>query len=127
MLRRDLRRRDTGVIKCQVAWDLGRGQQWRQTRATFVMHVCLLPAEILLDIFAIIHEDYNSVISHATLAALARTCRTFKEPALDTLWKHIDGFEPLILCFPEGVHDRDVLGLGKLVSLTFSITMQVDI
>ncbi|KAG2048774.1 hypothetical protein BDR06DRAFT_962231 [Suillus hirtellus] len=78
------------------------------------MHVCLLPAEILLDIFAIIHEDYNSVISHATLAALARTCRTFKEPALDTLWKHIDGFEPLILCFPEGVHDRDVLGLGKL-------------
>ncbi|KAG2157608.1 uncharacterized protein EDB93DRAFT_1220626 [Suillus bovinus] len=84
------------------------------------MHVCLLPTETLLHIFAIIHEDYNSLISRAALAALARTCMTFKEPALDTLWKHIDGFEPLILCFPEGVRDRDVEGKMTLTRPLFA-------
>jgi len=54
------------------------------------MRVCLLPAEILLEIFATfatIYEDSEFIqVSHATIAALARTCRTFNEPALDTLW-----------------------------------------
>lgn len=86
------------------------------------MHACLLPVETLLDIFTIIHED-SSVDSYPTLAALARTCRTFKEPALDTLWKHIHGLEPLISCFPEGVRNRDVQ--GKLVSMIFPT--QIDI
>ncbi|KAG1757077.1 hypothetical protein EDB19DRAFT_2019977 [Suillus lakei] len=72
------------------------------------MHVCLLPIEILLHIFAI-YKDWNA--KHCvTLAALARTCRKFKEPALDILWKDINGFEPLILCLPEGVSNKNVLG-----------------
>jgi hypothetical protein len=88
------------------------------------MHACLLPVETLLNIFAIIHhEEYNSLNSYPTLAALARTCRTFKEPALDTLWKHIHGFEPLISCFLEGVCNRDVQ--GNLMSMIFP--MQIDI
>jgi hypothetical protein len=86
------------------------------------MHACLLPVETLLDIFTIIQED-SPVDPNPTLAALARTCRTFKEPALDTLWKHIYGLDPLISCFPEGVRDRDVK--GKLVSTIFP--MQIDI
>ncbi|KAJ8582698.1 hypothetical protein M405DRAFT_776226, partial [Rhizopogon salebrosus TDB-379] len=73
------------------------------------MHICLLPIEILLHIFAIINDRgcYQARLdSLATIAALARTCRTFKEPALDTLWKDMQGFKPLILCLPEGIRER---------------------
>ncbi|KAG2156171.1 hypothetical protein DEU56DRAFT_876054 [Suillus clintonianus] len=74
-------------------------------------HICLLPAETLLCIFATIydHEDLTP-ISRTTLAALARTCRTFKEPALDILWKHVYGFKPLISCLPEGVGINSMQG-----------------
>ncbi|KAG1757081.1 hypothetical protein EDB19DRAFT_2033285 [Suillus lakei] len=65
------------------------------------MHVCLLPTEILLHVFAL-YKD-RELSSRATLAALARTCRKFKEPALDILWKDITGFTPLISCLPGGV------------------------
>ncbi|KAG1857392.1 hypothetical protein DFJ58DRAFT_330906 [Suillus subalutaceus] len=50
-------------------------------------------------------------VSRAQLAVLARTCRKFKEPALDILWGRICGFKPLISCLPEGVSNRD---RGKL-------------
>ncbi|KAG1738988.1 hypothetical protein EDB19DRAFT_1852109 [Suillus lakei] len=73
------------------------------------MHVCLLPTEILLHIFTINIQDCKLGSSpRATLAALARTCRHFKEPALDILWKDIIGFKPLISCLPEGVSHTDV-------------------
>ncbi|KAG2031649.1 hypothetical protein BDR03DRAFT_1095382 [Suillus americanus] len=58
------------------------------------MHV---PTEILLNIFTRISLDQ--------LTVLARTCRKFKEPALDILWKYIYGFKPLISCLPEGVNN----------------------
>lgn len=48
--------------------------------------------------------------SRATVALLARTCRIPKEPALDTLWKDISGFEPLIACLPEYVTTTDIKG-----------------
>ncbi|OAX41877.1 hypothetical protein K503DRAFT_767272 [Rhizopogon vinicolor AM-OR11-026] len=67
------------------------------------MHVCLFPTEILLDIFTTILKNPRSC---ATIAALARTCRTFKEPALDVLWHHVNGFKPLLSCLPEGVLKR---------------------
>ncbi|KAG1892339.1 hypothetical protein F4604DRAFT_1565242 [Suillus subluteus] len=73
------------------------------------MHICLLPTETLHHIFTTIYED-SIPISRATFAALARTCRTFKEPALDMLWKRLDGFESLILCLPESVRKRNVQG-----------------
>ncbi|OJA17506.1 hypothetical protein AZE42_11982 [Rhizopogon vesiculosus] len=75
------------------------------------MHISLLATEILLDIFATINDGFRvSSRSRATIAALARTCRAFKEPALDTLWKNIDGFEPLISCLPEGIVGRTTEG-----------------
>lgn len=64
------------------------------------MHICLLPTEILLHIFVIYKNSYRPC---ATLAALAATCRKFKEPALDTLWKDITGFRPLISCLLSGI------------------------
>ncbi|KAG1813264.1 uncharacterized protein BJ212DRAFT_1367579 [Suillus subaureus] len=62
------------------------------------MHMCLLPTKILLHIFAIYKDSKLS--SCATLAVLAGTCRKFKEPALDTLWRDITGFKPFISCLP---------------------------
>ncbi|KAG1738985.1 hypothetical protein EDB19DRAFT_1877073 [Suillus lakei] len=70
------------------------------------MHVCLLPTEILLHIFTIVDKGY-SWRSRVPLVALARTCRNFKEPALDILWKSIIGFKPLISCLPESVSNAD--------------------
>jgi len=67
------------------------------------MHICLLPIETLLNIFVTIYDSYPREDSLPTLAVLARTCGTFKEPALNILWKDVDGFNPLILCLPEGV------------------------
>ena len=68
------------------------------------MHICLLPVEVLLNIFASIDRDRpGSDPNVSTLAVLARTCRKFKEPALDTLWKDVIGFRPLILCLSRGV------------------------
>ncbi|KAG2064996.1 hypothetical protein BDR04DRAFT_1234763 [Suillus decipiens] len=75
------------------------------------MHLCLLPPEILLEIFSVC--DFYSklpICCCATLASLARTCRTFKEPALDILWKRIEGFKPLIACIPEHVTKTDIRG-----------------
>jgi len=65
------------------------------------MNICLLPIETLLDIFATVRDSSSD--SPATIAVLARTCRAFKEPALETLWKNVDGFKPLILCLPQDV------------------------
>ncbi|OJA13364.1 hypothetical protein AZE42_04504 [Rhizopogon vesiculosus] len=72
------------------------------------VHVCLLPTEILLDIFTIIRDDEAFIWmrpsrDYSTIAALARTCRAFKEPALDVLWKNMDRLKPLISYLPEGV------------------------
>jgi hypothetical protein len=77
-------------------------------------HVCLLPAEILCDIFTTIREDDSKPSCRATVAALARTCRTFQEPALDVLWRDIKGFKPLLSCLPEDVVIRTTE--GQLVS-----------
>ncbi|OAX35286.1 hypothetical protein K503DRAFT_697250 [Rhizopogon vinicolor AM-OR11-026] len=74
------------------------------------VHVCLLPTEILLVVFTIIREEPGTRDSLKrdtnSIAALARTCRTFKEPALDVLWENISGIKPLISFLPEGVISR---------------------
>ena len=86
------------------------------------MHICLLPVEVLLDIFASIDPDRPGFDTNvSTVAVLARTCRKFKEPALDALWKDVIGFKPLILCLPRGVRGRVISKEGlkksrKLVS-----------
>ena len=69
------------------------------------MHI---PIEILTDIFAVIYQDEGRSKPYClrTFAALARTCRRFKEPALNALWKDMDDFMPLVLCLPEGVRER---------------------
>ncbi|KAG2109936.1 uncharacterized protein F5147DRAFT_772785 [Suillus discolor] len=38
-----------------------------------------------------------------TLLALALTCKLFTEPALNILWRHLGGIEPLIRCLPQSL------------------------
>ncbi|KAF8550069.1 hypothetical protein OG21DRAFT_1469182 [Imleria badia] len=60
------------------------------------MHHALEIQEILLNIFGHCHPD--------DLPSLARTCRGFKEPALDVLWEELDNLSPLVRCLPEASH-----------------------
>ncbi|KIK14582.1 hypothetical protein PISMIDRAFT_116774, partial [Pisolithus microcarpus 441] len=54
------------------------------------MHHCLSIDEILREIFRCIE-------SRSTLYALARTCRTFSDPAVDRIWETLTAIEPALL------------------------------
>lgn len=60
------------------------------------MHHALKIQEILLNI---LHHCPLSV-----RAALAKPCRAFKDPALDTLWQFLFSLAPLAQCLPEVSH-----------------------
>ncbi|KAG0694958.1 hypothetical protein DFH29DRAFT_295474 [Suillus ampliporus] len=70
------------------------------------MHQVLLVSEILLDIFVHLLGPESSVsvagksLSRKSLAALARTCKTFYEAAINLLWADMDGhgIDPLLGC-----------------------------
>ncbi|KAG1799284.1 uncharacterized protein HD556DRAFT_118642 [Suillus plorans] len=78
------------------------------------MHQALLVPEVLLEIFAYVNTippaHTTEIFGHvhiipwasaqvtSTLAALARTCKIFHEPAMDLLWTEIHGLEPLLGC-----------------------------
>ena len=68
------------------------------------MHHALEIQEILSNIF----DHFFPVDDRAAatnLAALARTCRAFKGPALDLLWRSLDDLSPLARCLPEASHE----------------------
>ncbi|OAX35779.1 hypothetical protein K503DRAFT_802546 [Rhizopogon vinicolor AM-OR11-026] len=67
------------------------------------MYIYLLPTEIIFAILQSVYYNGLFLYDHAAITVLARTCRAFKEPALDLLWKDMWGFERLISCLPEGV------------------------
>ena len=92
------------------------------------MHICPLPIEILTDIFAAINEGSSKSSCLRTFAALAKTCRRFKEPALNALWKDMDSFMPLVLCLPEDVRECTTVKEGpriQWVSYMFQIWTHV--
>jgi hypothetical protein len=73
------------------------------------MHRALLFAEVVLEIFE--HVNYQSINpaspsdtasevqrARESMVALATTCKTFHEPAMNILWAAIDGLEPLLGC-----------------------------
>lgn len=73
------------------------------------MHHALRLEEILLNIFGQCYSPRPTSRQRASratadLAALARTCRTFKEPALDVLWTELVNLAPLARCLPEASH-----------------------
>ncbi|KAG2139126.1 uncharacterized protein EDB93DRAFT_1230588 [Suillus bovinus] len=64
------------------------------------MHQALLVPEVLLEILTYVNEiSFTQTTStQRSLAALARTCRKFYEPAMDLLWAEIEELEPLLGC-----------------------------
>ena len=64
------------------------------------MHHALEIQEILLNIFGHCYLSYRQRET-SVLAGLARTCRAFKEPALDALWRELVDLSPLAQCLPE--------------------------
>lgn len=70
------------------------------------MHQVLLVCDILLEIFKhvndIDYQEYSNAMAPMTrakaLAALAATCKTFYEPAMNELWAGVDGLNPLLGC-----------------------------
>jgi hypothetical protein len=73
------------------------------------MHRCLAIQDILRLIFESF-DPHNSDDNYS-LVALAFTCHTFEEPALDYLWHTQTSLRPLLKCLPqdmweeEGTHD----------------------
>ena len=67
------------------------------------MHHTLEIQDILSNIFHHFFLPESHTAAH-DLAALARTCRTFKEPALDVLWRTLNNLSPLARCLPEASH-----------------------
>lgn len=54
-----------------------------------------------LDLLSAYRDEDDSA---SDLLALARTCRVFKDPALDLLWRDLDDLSPLVRCLPEAFH-----------------------
>ena len=68
-----------------------------------MVHWCLLVPEILGLVCEVLWEDWTTGLLDeqlATLAALARICRAFEGPALDSLWREISGLHPLLCIMP---------------------------
>ncbi|EIW78600.1 hypothetical protein CONPUDRAFT_167580 [Coniophora puteana RWD-64-598 SS2] len=71
------------------------------------MHHVLTNLEVLHKIFSSLQDEKgkefgeHTITRRSTLARLARTCRTFQEPALDTLWEHLTSADPLLKLLPE--------------------------
>ncbi|KAF8447209.1 hypothetical protein L210DRAFT_3472025, partial [Boletus edulis BED1] len=68
------------------------------------MHPALYVEEILLEIFGHCYDREESTssmrINKTDLPALARTCKAFRDPALDILWAELYSLAPLIRCLP---------------------------
>ncbi|KAI0072955.1 hypothetical protein K474DRAFT_1775070 [Panus rudis PR-1116 ss-1] len=67
------------------------------------MHSCLEVPEIVLEIC----EAALGNRDKASVASLARTCASFYEPAMTTLWRNLDSLVPLFLCLPRETWGRD--------------------
>ncbi|KAJ3544149.1 hypothetical protein NM688_g5773 [Phlebia brevispora] len=103
------------------------------------MHRCLAIEEILRAIFAYARSNGASLFEAAsqanhggpfsmadlhtldfkTVLALALTCRTFQEPALDQLWKEQWGFKNLISLMPDDLWVLSTSGGRRLGQMDF--------
>ena len=83
------------------------------------MHAALQIEEVFIRITDAL--DQSTTDSRSTLYALARTCRTFHEPAINILWHTQTSLGPILSCIPSvkiytSVPDRMVpLSRRKLV------------
>jgi len=67
------------------------------------MHPCLNVDEIL----RLLARELVESKAKATVAALARCCKSFEEPVLGALWEEQERLAPLLKCFPRDVWEED--------------------
>jgi hypothetical protein len=87
------------------------------------MHRCLLVAEI----FSIVTDSLTYYDRKKDVYRLALTCKAFSEPALDAVWRKIDGLRNLIYLLPDDLWHEENAEVGAsatniltLVRLLFS-------
>ncbi|KAG2069539.1 hypothetical protein BDR04DRAFT_1101412 [Suillus decipiens] len=78
-----------------------------------------MPVVRLLELGKVI-KDFELKSMRKALLAPALTCKSFAGPALDLLWRHLGGVEPLIRCLPQSLWKKD----GE--KLEFQRTMNLD-
>ncbi|KAJ7654557.1 hypothetical protein DFH06DRAFT_993760 [Mycena polygramma] len=72
------------------------------------MHRCLNIPELVDLIFAELQCPYpNQALGHRDFAALARSCRTFLDPALRLLWREQGTLSNLLKCLPSHLWRED--------------------
>ncbi|KAF7311890.1 hypothetical protein MIND_00200100 [Mycena indigotica] len=82
------------------------------------LHRCFRIPEIILQVFAAVSVQDSP---NATLAALARTCRLFEQPALEYLWSDpgTHTLDYVLNCLPHGLFTgnryHDVLSLSRAI------------
>jgi hypothetical protein len=77
-------------------------------------------SELRWKIFQLVDLGFSR---NKTLLALALTCKSFTGPALDLLWRELDGLDPLIRCLPPTLwklERREAWGVSELVSQTLA-------
>ena len=89
------------------------------------MHQCLRTPELLSHILEDVYAEESGL---KDMAALAVACQTFREPALDILWRSLPSLGPLLRCLPEDaytiVHRFD--GAITMVSKGSSLAFYID-
>jgi F-box-like len=101
------------------------------------MHRCLKIDEVLQEIFSeVLIQDRSRMFEldrqkAPTVARLARTCRTFRGPALATLWREISGIAPLFNVLPTsklrwvGPQTNDGGGFREFIMVSFPVVVIV--
>lgn len=74
-----------------------------ETRELSNTHRCLLIPEIVQLISGEVDTSFHGVEKRKALSALAQTCRSFQEPALNLLWHTLHSIKPLIMCMPSNL------------------------
>ncbi|KAI0812295.1 hypothetical protein BC629DRAFT_1436394 [Irpex lacteus] len=60
------------------------------------MHTCLQVEDIVHEIIKV----FSDARDRRSITTVARTCKAFHEPAMDALWRKMDGLGPLLECMP---------------------------
>ncbi|KAJ8593720.1 hypothetical protein M405DRAFT_921688 [Rhizopogon salebrosus TDB-379] len=92
-------------------------QRQREIRSLPACTRTLSISELRWKIFELIWASESS--RKKTLLALALTCKSFTGPALDLLWRELNGFDPLIRCLPPSLWKIDKQELKLQRAMTF--------
>ncbi|EDR12542.1 uncharacterized protein LACBIDRAFT_323858 [Laccaria bicolor S238N-H82] len=84
-----------------------------------MVHRCLLVPELFSLVCDVLRHDCKMRLRQrsATLASLALTCRAFEGPALDVLWREIDGLRPLLCTMPSDLFEMKAKDWSRQVHI----------